>query len=105
MATYVQVKNAVVSVVDDFTDDDVEQNYGTSGKKLYSAKTKLMDLYINEPMRASMVYRFNKVMTALVGPSWKTVGAYDMVAKKTIGDLIKMACARSSTTIPSGEPT
>lgn len=105
MATYIQIKNAVVSLVDDFTDDDVEKNYGNKGQKLYSAKTKLMDLYINEPMRASMVYRFNKVMLKLVGPGWKTVGAYDMVGKKTIADLIKMACARSNTTIPQGEPT
>jgi hypothetical protein len=104
MANYVKVKAAVIDVVDDFTRKDVVANYKPAGTAMFSAKTKLSTLAINETILASMVFRFNKSLRKVCGSNWTEVGAFTLVQKTTIGELISLACAASGTQIPSGEP-
>lgn len=102
MVTYVELKNNVIDVVDDFAKmDDVKAGYGSK----YTAKTKLDKLGITEPVRAVMPKRFNKVMRELVGAAWKPVGSIDLVPTGTIADVIKLACGQSAIPLPQGEPT
>jgi hypothetical protein len=105
MASYAKVKVAVIDVVDDFTKKDVAANYKPLGSGAYSAKTKLASLLINDTVLATMTIRYNKVLEAVCSPKWTNVGAVDLVQKGTIGDLILLACAKSNTTVPFGEPT
>jgi hypothetical protein len=105
MATYISVKKAVIDLVDDFTEADVADNYVPQGKAIYNAKTKLVKLYITEPVLAIMPIRFNKAMKKVSGKSWTDVGSLDLVDKKTIGELILLACGNSGTKVPVGEPT
>lgn len=105
MATYSAVKAAVIEVVDDFTKKDVAANYKPKGSSTFSAKTRLITLAINETMLAAMVVRFNKSLGKLCGAAWHPVGAFDLVQKATIGELITLACAASGTQVPPGEPT
>jgi len=105
MGSYAKVKAAVIDVVDDFTKKDVAANYKPLGTSTYSAKTKLASLSINETVLATMTIRFNKVLESVSSPMWTTVGAFDLVQKASIGDLILLACAKSKTTVPLGEPT
>lgn len=102
--TYATVKAAVIELVDDFTKKDVVANYAPKGNKSYDASTKLITLYINEPVLAVMPIRFNKVMHPLC-PKWKDVGSLDLVDQETIGDLILLACGQCSTHVPAGEPS
>ncbi|KQT10948.1 hypothetical protein [Ramlibacter sp. Leaf400] len=105
-ATYAAIKRAVIDVVDDFASkDDVVDNYKPSGGKLYDAKTKLITLYINDPVLAMMPIRFNKALRKVAGSGWKNVGSLDLMKKKTIGDLIKLACSAAKVTVSAGEPT
>ncbi|MEY3296730.1 MAG: hypothetical protein RLZZ451_2778 [Pseudomonadota bacterium] len=104
MASYTKVKAAVIDVVDDFTKKDVVANYKPAGAATFSAKTKLATLAINETILASMAIRFNKSLSKVVGSGWTEVGAFDLVQKSTIGDLILLACAASGTKVPAGEP-
>ena len=99
------VKAAVIDVVDDFTKKDVATNYKPKGSSTFSAKTKLITLAINETMLAAMVIRFNKALRKVCGASWQDVGAFDLVTRTTIGQLIVVACAVSGTQVPPGEPT
>ena len=105
MASYSAVKVAVIDVVDDFTKKDVSANYKPKGTGTFNAKTKLISLAVNETMLAAMVIRFNKALGKVCGPSWRDVGAFDLVQKTTIGELIWLACAVSGTQVPAGEPT
>ena len=105
MASYVAVKSAVIDVVDDFTKKDVSANYKPKGSRTFSARTRLASLAINEATLAAMVIRFNKALRKVCGSSWSEVGAFDLVQKTTIGDLISLACAASGTQVPHGEPT
>jgi hypothetical protein len=105
MASYAAVKISVIDVVDDFTKKEVSANYSPNGSKAFSAKTRLATLAINETMLTSMVFRFNKSLKKTCGAKWKDVGAFDLVQKTTIGDLIMLACGASSTKVPPGEPT
>ena len=104
MASYSAVKAAVVDVVDDFTKKDVAANYKPKGTGAFNAKTKLILLAINETMLAAMVIRFNKALRKVCGDSWQEVGAFDLVQKSTISELILLACAVSGTQVPAGEP-
>lgn len=105
MSIYQEVKFAVVDVVDDFTKKEVTANYRPSGTAAYSSKTKLSTLGINEAILAVMVIRFNKSLRTVCGAGWRDVGAFDLVTKTTIGDLILLACAVSHTHLPDSEPT
>jgi len=102
MVTYVELKDAVIGVIDDFAKkDDITGGYGPK----YSAKTKLDKIGVTEPVRAVMPKRFNKVMRDLVGTAWKPVGSIDLVPKETIADMITIACGQSGVLLPQGEPT
>src|SRR5262245_2426254 len=105
MASYKTVKAAVIDVIDDFTKKDVAAHYSPRGQANFDAKTKLLTLAINDPVLAVMPIRFNKSLTKVSGITWKTVGSLDLVNKKTIGDLILLACGNSGTKVPPGEPT
>jgi hypothetical protein len=105
VASYSTVKAAVIDVVDDFTRKDVAANYKPKGSGTFSAKTRLITLAINETMLAAMVIRFNKALRKVCGASWQDVGAFDLVTKTTIGQLIVFSCAVSGTHVPPGEPT
>lgn len=105
MATYSEVKAAAIDVIDDFTEDDVAANYAPHGTAKYNAKTTLVKIYINAPVLATMYTRFNKKLRQVCGDDWNDVGAINLVDKKTIADIIKLACAQSGTFIPAGEPT
>jgi hypothetical protein len=99
--TYALVKKAAIEVIDDFSKLDVSAEYGTK----YNGKTKLEKLGLSGPVLAVMPPRFNKSLRAVTGSSWHPVGAIDLVALKTIGDAILLACGQSSTIVPEGEPT
>jgi hypothetical protein len=105
MASYAKVKAAVIEIVDDFTRKDVVANYKPLGAATYSAKTKLASLNINETVLATMTIRYNKLLESICSPKWTNVGAFDLVQKTTVGDLILLACAKSGTLVPQGEPT
>jgi hypothetical protein len=99
-ATYPDVKATVIDLIDDFSELDVVAGYGDK----YNAKTELASLGISAPVLAVMPPRFNKRLQSVVGPGWQNVGAIDLVAQKTIGDLVLLACGQSSTVVPDGEP-
>jgi hypothetical protein len=102
MVTYVELKAKVIEVLDDFAKkDEVIAGYGTK----YTAKSKLDELGITEPVRAVMPKRFNKDMRKLVGSAWKAVGPTILAEKETIGDIITLACGQSAVPLPQGEPT
>lgn len=105
MANYSVLKDAVIDVIDDFTKKDVIANYKPLGNGTFSAKSKLIMLAINETMLAAMVIRYNKALSRVCGASWRDVGAFDLVQKSSIGDLILLACAASGTQVPPGELT
>jgi hypothetical protein len=65
---------------------------------------RLASLAINETVLATMTIRYNKALAVVCTPKWTHVGAVDLVQKSTIGDLILLACAKSNTTVPFGEP-
>ncbi len=104
MASFSSIKSAVVDVVDDFTRKDVSVNYKPKGDGSFTAKTKLASLWINEPILATMPIRFNKVLSKVCGSAWNDVGTLDLVSATTIGSLITLACEKSGTKIPVGEP-
>jgi|GEM_PF-6407024 len=104
MATYADVKACAIDVVDDFTEMDLAANYAPAGKANFSAKTKMTSLTINETTLAGMTIRFNKAMGKLCGDSWNKVGSFDMVKLTTVGQCIQLACAKSGTNLPVGEP-
>jgi|SRR3990172_8557544 len=102
MFTYADLKDKVVDVIDDFAKkDEVKAGYGSK----YTAKTKLDDIGVTEPVRAVMPKRFNKVMRDLVGATWQPVGPIDLVPKETIADMVSIACGQSGILLPQGEPT
>lgn len=101
---YMRVKTAVIEVVDDFSDYAVAANYAPRGKKTYTAKTELITLHINAPVLAIMPIRFNKALNAACAGEWRDVGTLDLVDQATIGDLIRLACGQSGTSMPVGEP-
>lgn len=98
--TYTKIKAAVIDVIDDFSELNIVSGYGTK----YTAKTKLPDIGISQPVLAMMPPRFNKSLKAVAGEKWNIVGAIDLVSMKTIGDMILLACGQSSATLPEGEP-
>jgi hypothetical protein len=102
--TYEDVKAAVLSVIDDFTEVDVVANYGKGGPGSINAKTKLSKIGITDPVLAIMPIRFNKVLKALCKANWNRVGSLDLVQKETIAEIILLACQQSGIGAPPGEP-
>lgn len=98
---YSKVKSAVIDIIDDFSVLDINVDYGSK----YKSSTKLTKIGINVPILAVMPPRFNKVMRALAGTTWRAVGPIDLVPCESIGDLIFLACGQSGALLPQGEPS
>ncbi|NTU44847.1 MAG: hypothetical protein HGA99_04895 [Chlorobiaceae bacterium] len=104
MATYKELKDKVIEIIDDFAEsDNVKEGYGKKDSG-YNASTKLEDIGITQPVLIVMPKRFNKVMRELVGSGWRVVGPIDMGSLNTIADMIKLACGQSGIWLPKGEP-
>ena len=102
MTTYLDIKMAVLDVIDDFAKrDDIQTFYGSR----YTSKTKLDSIGLTDPVRAIMPKRVNKVMRGLAGVKWKPLGSIDLVSTKTISELIVAVCGQAGVSPPSGEPT
>jgi hypothetical protein len=100
-ATYAEVKEAVIDLVDDATEFDVMAGYGEK----YSAKTKLVKLGISPPLKAFIAKPLNKRLRRIAGSNWHGLGVIDLMPIETIGALIERVCGQAQVAMPAGEPT
>ena len=98
---YEKVKQVVIRVIDYLSEDDLELEYGTK----FSAKTKLSTLGIPRPMRGWMSRPLNKRLHEVLQRDIRNIGMIDLQETATVGAVINLACKRTATAIPQGEPT
>jgi hypothetical protein len=107
MAKYAEVKRETIRFVDYYSHAfEVEAGYlNPPEKPLFKAATKLGDVGLNRNLRKGLAKAANFKMPQQLGGPWRYVTVLEMAAAETIGDLITLFCACSSTKMPTGEPT
>ena len=98
--SYDDVKKEVISVIDEFTKEDLVDHYGS----IFNAQTKLGALRIPPQVRGWMSRPLNKRLAKRLGRPIRNIGMIDLQGTKSVGDVIVLACSRSNTNIPPGEP-
>lgn len=107
MATYEDVKDASIELIDDYASKhEVVAGYGVpKDAPAFSASTKLSNLGVGVYVRRAMLKVVNRTMREKFSDAWEAVGIPELEDADTIGAFIATMCACASVAVPAGEPT